>query len=76
MCVIAPPAALITLPCRDQRLCAGCWQAHGAAKEVVLDGKERLRKQLYYGNFVAAPFVPVCPTCNQAVDWSFVPFIN
>ena len=38
--------------------------------------KERLRKKLFYGNFVAAPFVPLCPACRQVVDSSFVPFMN
>ena len=70
------PAVVITLPCRDQRLCAECWTAFLAAKKAVHGGKERLRKKLYYGNFVAAPFVPLCPTCGQVVESSFVPFIN
>ena len=70
------PAVVVILPCRDQRLCAECWTACLAAKEAVHGGKERLRRKLHYGTFVAAPFVPVCPTCGQAVDSSFVPFIN
>ena len=70
------PAVVVILPCRDQRLCTECWMSYLAAKEAVHGGKERLRRKLHYGNFVAAPFVPVCPTCNQMVESSFVPFIN
>ena len=54
-------AVVVILPCRDQRMCAECWTSYLAAKEAVHGGKERLRRKLHSGNFVAAPFVPVCP---------------
>ena len=70
------PAATLILPCRDQRLCAECWVAYLAAEKEVHGRKEKLRKKLFYGTFVTAPFVPVCPTCRQVVVSSFVPFTN
>ena len=70
------PAAVVLLPCRDQRLCAGCWSAHVAAKQTVHARNEKLRRELFFGTFVAASFVPPCPTCRQDVASSFVPFTN
>ena len=50
--------------------------AYLAAEKEVHGRKEKLRKELFYGTFVMAPFLPLCPTCRQVVASSFVPFMN
>ena len=50
--------------------------AYLAVEKEVHSRKEKLRKELFYGTFVTAPFVPVCPTCRQVVASSFAPFNN
>ena len=61
------PVAIVILPCRDQRLRTECWMVYLAAEKEVHGRKEKLPKKPYYGTFVTAPFVPLCPTCRQVV---------